>query len=154
MLATGDIAPDFVLETDEHETFHLSAHRGKWVYLWWFVKASTPTRECLAIQASVTNFASNGCVVAGICYDSPAENRKFAIENEIPFPLLTDADQAVSETYGATRHPSDPLAHMPLRITYLIDPHGRIAVRHQVHDAELRAKLLLGDLATSGSRDR
>jgi peroxiredoxin Q/BCP len=154
MLATGDIAPDFVLQTHEGVPFHLSAHRGQWVYLWWFVKASSPTRECLAIQASVSNFGANGVVCAGICYDSPAENRKFAAEEEIPFPILSDPDRTVSESYGATRHSSDPLADQPLRITYLIDPRGRVAVRHQIHDAELRAKLLLGEYALAGGESR
>lgn len=42
MLTEGTPAPDFTL-TDQHgEQVSLADYRGKWVTMWWYVKASTP----------------------------------------------------------------------------------------------------------------
>lgn len=42
MLETGIKAPDFTVPDHDDETFTLSSHRGRWVLLWWYPKASTP----------------------------------------------------------------------------------------------------------------
>lgn len=35
-------APDFTLKDHEGNDVSLSDYRGRWVLLWWYVKASTP----------------------------------------------------------------------------------------------------------------
>lgn len=42
MLEVGDKAPSFELQDHTGETASLEDHRGHWVVLWWYVKASTP----------------------------------------------------------------------------------------------------------------
>lgn len=42
MLAEGTKAPDFTLPDQNGGEVSLSDLKGKWVALWWFVKASTP----------------------------------------------------------------------------------------------------------------
>ena len=42
MLKEGDSAPSFTLPDQEGNSVSLDDYRGKWVTLWWFVKASTP----------------------------------------------------------------------------------------------------------------
>jgi len=42
MLAIGDTAPDFTVNTHEDEPLTLSSLRGKKVVLWFYPKASTP----------------------------------------------------------------------------------------------------------------
>jgi peroxiredoxin Q/BCP len=42
MLEEGTQAPPFELEDQEGNLVSLDEYRGKWVALWWYVKASTP----------------------------------------------------------------------------------------------------------------
>jgi peroxiredoxin Q/BCP len=42
VLTEGTAAPDFALPTHDGRQVSLSSFRGKWVVLWWFVKADTP----------------------------------------------------------------------------------------------------------------
>jgi peroxiredoxin Q/BCP len=42
MLVEGTRAPDFTLLDQEGKPVSLSDHSGRWVALWWFVKAATP----------------------------------------------------------------------------------------------------------------
>lgn len=60
----------------------------------------------------------------GISCDTPAENRAFQEKFGFPYDLLCDEDRAVSMTYGAADSAD---AQYPARISYLIDPEGRIA---------------------------
>ncbi len=60
----------------------------------------------------------------GISCDTPAENRAFRDKFGFPYDLLCDEDRAVSMAYGAADTAD---AKYPARISYLIDPEGRIA---------------------------
>ena len=42
MLAEGTPAPEFTLPDQDGRPLALSDLRGRWVVLWWFVKADTP----------------------------------------------------------------------------------------------------------------
>lgn len=42
MLEPKTEAPDFTLDNQDREPVTLSDHRGRWVLLWWYPKASTP----------------------------------------------------------------------------------------------------------------
>lgn len=42
MLAEGTPAPEFTLSDQTGNPVSLDDFRGKWLAMWWFVKASTP----------------------------------------------------------------------------------------------------------------
>jgi peroxiredoxin Q/BCP len=42
MLEEGTQAPPFTLKDQHENPVSLDDYRGKWVALWWYVKASTP----------------------------------------------------------------------------------------------------------------
>lgn len=58
----------------------------------------------------------------GISFDTPEENKAFRDKFDFPYDLLCDVDRAVGRAYGAEQSDSD----YPARISYLIDPEGRI----------------------------
>lgn len=61
----------------------------------------------------------------GISIDPPADNLLFKDKFAYNFDLLSDEDRSITLAYGAEREdPSNPMA---ARITYVIDPEGRIA---------------------------
>jgi len=63
-------------------------------------------------------------VILGISFDTPAENKAFKEKFAFPFPLLSDPERKVGLAYGATEPPG---AGNAKRISYLIDPNGKIA---------------------------
>jgi peroxiredoxin Q/BCP len=91
----------------------------------------------------IPEFSSRNAVVVGVSCDSPADNRAFRDKFAFPFDLLSDEDRAMSMRYGAAR--SADQEH-PARISYLIDPAGRIArvygaVKPAEHPDEVLAAL-------------
>ena len=91
----------------------------------------------------IQEFSSRNAVIAGVSFDSPAKNRAFRKKNDFPFDLLCDQDRSVSMSYGAAKKPRQWFAR---RISYLIDPEGRIArvygkVRPGKHPDEVLATL-------------
>ena len=91
----------------------------------------------------IQEFASRNAVIAGVSFDSQAKNRAFREKNAFPFDLLCDEDRSVSMSYGAAKKPRQWFAR---RISYLIDPEGRIArvyekVRPGKHPDEVLATL-------------
>ena len=63
-------------------------------------------------------------MIVGVSCDTPAENRAFRAKFGFPFDLLCDEDRSVSMRYGAAESAEQGY---PARISYLIDPEGRIA---------------------------
>ena len=72
----------------------------------------------------IQELSSRNAVIAGVSFDSPARNRAFREKNAFPFDLLSDEDRSVSMSYGAAKKSKQWFAR---RISYLIDPQGRIA---------------------------
>ena len=72
----------------------------------------------------IQEFTSRNAVVVGVSCDSPADNRAFRDKFGFPFDLLCDEDRSASMRYGAAGSADQ---QYPARISYLIDPEGRIA---------------------------
>ncbi len=131
MLDVGTQAPGFTLVDQDDTPVSLDDLRGSWVALWWYPKASTRgcTIEGCAYRDAAGDFEAANARILGISYDVPVDQKAFVDEHGFPYPLLSDADRKVSGVYGAVRPADDPLADKgyPRRISYLIDPDGRIA---------------------------
>jgi peroxiredoxin Q/BCP len=48
------------------------------------------------------------------------------------FPLLSDPDRKVADLLDVKRPPLHPMAALPRRVTYLIDPKGMVARSYDV----------------------
>ena len=73
-------------------------------------------------------------MILGASFDTPAENLAFRGKFDFPFDLLCDTERTVGMAYGAAETAEDGHAK---RISYLIDPEGKIAqVYGQVKPAE------------------
>lgn len=70
-------------------------------------------------------FTAKNAQVLGISIDPPAANLLFKDKFAFNFDLLSDEDRAVTLAYGADRE--DPAVLLAARISYLIDPEGKIA---------------------------
>ena len=63
-------------------------------------------------------------MILGASFDTPDENRAFKEKFDFPFDLLCDVDRKVGLAYGATNSAD---TGYPARVSFLIDPEGRVA---------------------------
>lgn len=82
----------------------------------------------------------------GASFDTVEENRAFAEAESFGFRLLSDVGRTVGRAYEAARADDDPLASLPKRVSYLIDPDGVIRRSYAVSDTAGHAATVLGDL--------
>lgn len=85
--------------------------------------------------------------MAGISFDTPADNAAFRTASNFPFDLLSDPDRQIGANYHVLRAADDPFADYPRRISYLIDPAGTIAKGYEVDDPAGHGVEVLADLA-------
>ncbi|NKC12791.1 MAG: redoxin domain-containing protein [Gammaproteobacteria bacterium] len=83
-------------------------------------------------------------MILGVSCDPPRENRAFKEKFDFPFDLLCDVERAVSMLYGAA---DSPQTIYPARISYLIDPQGRVARVYAEVNPASHADDVLRDLA-------
>lgn len=102
-LKTGDMAPDFALQSDTGEVVRLSDLRGRRVILYFYPKDDTSgcTTQSCGFRDRYPAIEAQGAVVLGVSPDGVASHAKFKAKFDLPFPLLVDADHAVAEAYGA-----------------------------------------------------
>ncbi len=102
-LEPGRQAPDFTLPDAQGGTVSLAEHRGRRVVVYFYPKASTPgcTTQACDFRDSLERFAADGFAVLGVSPDAPEALARFAEEQSLTFPLLSDADHRVAEAYGA-----------------------------------------------------
>ncbi|MBW6456861.1 MAG: thioredoxin-dependent thiol peroxidase [Trueperaceae bacterium] len=150
MLEVGQIAPDFSLLDQEGQTRSLADARGRWVVVYFYPKDDTPgcTKEACAFRDDLPRFEGLNAVVWGVSADDEKAHRKFAEKFALNFPLLVDPDKAVLEAYGAWVEKSMyGKSYMGVqRITYLIDPEGKVVqswpkVKPEEHAEEVAAAL-------------
>jgi peroxiredoxin Q/BCP len=132
MPVIGKPAPDFTLPSTTGENVSLRQFKGKsTVVLYFYPKDETPgcTREACDFRDHGADFERHGTVVLGVSTDSLESHQHFREKHQLPFPLLSDADAAVSKMYGVYKQKNlYGKKYMGIeRTTFVIDKTGRIA---------------------------
>ncbi len=133
--------------TDQNGKTHtLSDYRGKWALLYFYPKDNTSgcTKEACEIRDNISGFGKMKTVVLGVSVDSVKSHEKFAEKYKLPFPLLSDGEKKVVKLYGAWGRKKFMGREYDgtYRISFLIDPEGKIAkiygkVKPDTHAAEV-----------------
>ncbi len=139
----GTPAPGFTLPTNVGDgEISLADYLGQWVVLYFYPKDFTPgcTLEAQRFQRDLPKFIERNAQVIGVSADDVDSHAEFCDSEGLRFPLLADADGAVSRAYGSWMKP------MSMRHTYLIDPDGTmqerfLGVRPAIHSQEVIARL-------------
>jgi peroxiredoxin Q/BCP len=151
-LIPGDLAPDFTLKNAEGQDVSLNAFRGRSTVVYFYPAASTPgcTKEACDFRDSLAFLRTAGYEVLGISPDPVDKIARFAAAEGLNFPLLSDADHAVAEAYGAWGEKKNYGRSYEglIRSTIVVDPEGKITVaqynvRATGHVAKLRRDLKL-----------
>lgn len=153
MIAEGEMAPDFELQTDSAESVRLSDFRGKPVILYFYPKDNTPgcTKEACGIRDAWGELERRGAVVLGVSADSVTSHERFKAKYRLPFTLLADSEHEVAELYGAwqpKRFAGKSFLGV-VRSTFLIDAEGKIAKVWPKVDPSKHAAWVLAELPAS-----
>ena len=99
----GKTAPAFTLKDGRGSAVSLSDFSGKEVIVYFYPKDDTPgcTKVACGFRDGWDELKKLGAVVLGVSPDGAAAHQKFATKYALPFPLLSDPDKTVLETYGA-----------------------------------------------------
>ncbi len=131
MLEIGNNAPLFSVLDQSKNSISLESFRGKYVVLYFYPKDNTPgcTLEANDFSRLFSDFQSEEAVILGVSKDSVESHDKFCKKYNLPFSLLSDVDQTITDEYKAWGEKKNfGLTYMGLiRTTYLIDREGKIA---------------------------
>jgi cytochrome c-type biogenesis protein len=134
----GNIAPDFTLAGDDGQTYQLSALRGQPVLVNFWASWCVPCREEMPAFEQAFQQYGDGLTILAVGYgEDIAQIGEYRAEMEVNFPLLSDQDMAVGDSFGVKGLPS----------TFVIGPDGRIV---QVHYGPLTAEQI-AEMAASAS---
>ena len=150
MLEPKKKAPAFSLQDQAGELHKLSDYKGQWVLVYFYPRDNTPgcTKEACQIRDNYSDFKKLDALVLGVSKDSVKSHSNFASKFELPFPILADPETKMIQKYGAWQEKSMyGKKYMGIqRMSYLIDPKGKVAkVYPKVKPAD-HAKEVLKDL--------
>ena len=96
---------DFSLPATGDRTFALSACQGSPVVLYFYPKDSTPgcTTEARQFRDLHPQFAAAGAIVVGVSRDSIRSHENFKARQELPFDLLSDADELLCTSFSVIK---------------------------------------------------
>ncbi len=127
----GKPVPDFSLPATGGTTFSLSGIRGKKLALYFYPKDNTPgcTDESAQFRDLWKDFRKAGCEIAGVSRDSLKSHESFKAKLELPFDLLSDAEEAACAQFGVIRMKNmyGKKVRGIERSTFVIDASGRLA---------------------------
>ena len=102
-LEAGSPAPDFSLPDKDGKAHSLSDYRGQKVIVYFYPAASTPgcTTQACDFRDNMASLQGAGYVVLGVSKDKLPALQKFAENENLGFPLLSDEDLSIHHAYGA-----------------------------------------------------
>lgn len=131
-LTPGDEAPDFTLLDQHGEPFTLSTSIGQRKaghLIYFYPKADTA--GCTQQACGLRDIAGDvgDTAIVGISPDPPARQASFDRKHGLGFPLLSDEDHAVADTYGVWGEKSMYGRRYwgVIRSAFLVDDRGRVA---------------------------
>lgn len=147
LLPVGTAAPDRTLADHTGARRTLASFRGRPLVVYFYPRDSTPgcTREACAFRDSWQQYEAAGVQIVGVSTDSPESHAAFAREHELPFPLLSDEDGALTEAFGVRTH-----LGMASRVSFLLDASGVIRAVFRDVDPGVHANDVLAEATRLG----
>jgi peroxiredoxin Q/BCP len=149
-LALGDPAPAFSLPAADGSTVALADYRGRSVIVYFYPSAGTPgcTKQACDFRDNLADLAQGGLDVVAISPDPLPKLARFAADQQLTFPLLSDVEKTVLSAYGAfgEKQLYGKTVTGVIRSTFVVDPEGLLSyvgynVRATGHVAKLRRDL-------------
>ena len=127
----GKKVPKLQGVTGDGSTLKLDSLKGQWVVVYFYPKDSTPgcTNEAKDFRDLYPAFRKRHVEIVGVSRDSAKSHANFAAKQELPFPLVSDADETWCNAFDVIHEKVlYGKRHMGVvRSTFLIDPDGKLA---------------------------
>ena len=145
LLQQGESLPDMELTTESGEHIGTGELTGQKTVLYFYPKDDTPgcTKEACAFRDRMNDYAKAGIQVYGVSLDSPESHHTFREKYGLNFPLLTDEEGRASEALGVLGERGKAR-----RVTFLLDPEGRISKVYPEVSPQTHAEEILEDAAS------
>jgi thioredoxin-dependent peroxiredoxin len=142
----GQLLPDLDLTAEDGGRLGTTELKGQKTLLYFYPKDDTPgcTKEACAFRDRMDDYAEADIRVYGVSLDSPESHREFRAKYNLNFPLLTDEGGRASEALGVLRDNRKSAN----RVTFLLDPDGRISRVYPEVSPDTHADEILQDAAT------
>lgn len=141
-LAIGTEAPTFTAKDTNGNTISLSDFAGKTVVLYFYPKDDTPgcTKQACSFRDAQPEYQNKDVVILGVSKDDEASHQQFTQKYNLNFPLLADTDGSIIKAYDVDG------GGYAKRVTYVIDPNGKIihidsAVNTSTHASDVLTAL-------------
>ena len=129
-LQVGDQAPSFTLPDAHGRPVSLSQYAGRRVVVYFYPAAATPgcTTQACDFRDNLAELDSRDFAVLGISPDKPAKLATFRDAQGLTFPLLSDPETTVLESYGAYGEKKlyGRTTVGVIRSTVVVDPAGNV----------------------------
>ena len=138
----GQQLPSVSFITEDERKFTSSDLRGQKTILYFYPKDDTPgcTKEACSFRDRMGDYQRAGLRVYGVSLDSPESHRKFREKYKLNFPLLTDEGGEAAKALGVLGDRG-----VANRVTFLLDPVGRVAKVYPDVSPESHADVILED---------
>jgi peroxiredoxin Q/BCP len=148
LLPKGSPVPELWAEDQNGEPVELVAPLERWTVLYFYPMDDTPgcTKEACAFRDAWDAYRQADVQVIGVSSDDLESHRAFAAKHELPFSLVADTDGRWAEAFGV---PS--LLGKHHRVTFLLDPEGKVAHVYDDVDPGVHAQQVLRDIEALGS---
>lgn len=145
--AVHQVAPEFKRRSDDGRTVSLSALRGQWVVLYFYLRAGSAgcSTEARQFETALPDFERLNAVVIGVSTDTEAHQARFRDTCGLTHPLIPDGDRTLCRAYGVVGG-LGRLLGLTARATFLIDPQGRLAHKHRNANPAGHASAMLQEL--------
>jgi len=142
----GQSLPDLDLTTESGEHISTQDLTGQKTVLYFYPADDTPgcTKEACAFRDRMDDYAQAQIQVYGVSLDSPESHREFREKYNLNFPLLTDEGGHAAEALGVLRENRKRTN----RVTFLLDPEGRISKVYPEVSPETHADEILEDASS------
>ena len=141
-LAVGTNAPAFTAKDTNGNTVSLSDFAGKTVVLYFYPKDDTPgcTKQACSFRDAQSQYQGKNVVILGVSADDEVSHQAFTQKYNLNFPLLADSDKSLIKAFDVDA------GGYAKRVTYVIDPNGKIthvdsAVNTTTHASDILAAL-------------
>lgn len=143
----GSKVPSFQLKDQDGNDFDISTVLGKQPLVIYFYpkdETSVCTKEACSFRDAYEEFSKYGAKVIGISGDGVASHKSFAQHHQLPFTLLSDADNKVRKLFGVPK-----TFVIPGRVTYVVNKEGVVVHEfNSMRDGEKHVTEALAALKT------
>ncbi|HCK11690.1 MAG TPA: thioredoxin-dependent thiol peroxidase [Candidatus Latescibacteria bacterium] len=149
-LSEGDTAPNFKLPDQNGDVHEIKDYKEKWLVVFFYPKDNTPgcTKEACNFRDNIKPLEGLGAKVVGVSVDSVKKHANFVAKYDLPFTLLADEEQKMVNDYGVwgLKKFMGREYMGTNRMTFIVDPKGKIAKVYSKVKAATHGEEVLADL--------